>query len=105
VQAFVQNGADVITCNSKGMTALHQAAAVGRTDSCEVLLRSNSSLVHAEDVDGYTALMHAVRSGSVETVMVLQKHGADVNTTDLYGMTPLLIAAGDLKVWRWLSIY
>eukprot|EP00953_Heterococcus_sp_UTEX-ZZ885_P021329 11900-Heterococcus_DN1.PRE.1 len=77
LQAFLQNGADVITCNSKGMTALHQAAAVGRTDSCEVLLRSNSSLVHAEDVDGYTALIHAVRSGSVETVMVLQKHGAD----------------------------
>jgi uncharacterized protein len=93
LQALLENGADVFACSSKGTTALHKAAALDRTDSCEVLLHSNASLVHVTDVDGFTALVYAVRFGSVETATVLQQHGADINTTDLYGMTPLMIVS------------
>jgi ankyrin repeat protein len=97
VHVLLQNGADVLASNTKGITALHVAAASGHKHSCELLLAKQSSSVHVKDVYGFTALMYAVRFGSVETVEALQQHGADINTVDCHGTTPLIAAAGEVK--------
>jgi ankyrin repeat protein len=75
LQAFLDNGADALVRSANcGTTALHQAAAVGRTDSCGVLLAKENSLVHMKDDFGFTAMIFAVRSGTVATVKVLLQH-------------------------------
>eukprot|EP00953_Heterococcus_sp_UTEX-ZZ885_P026812 14449-Heterococcus_DN1.PRE.1 len=60
IYSTVLSGADVWEKSSaKGMTVLHHAASAALTDSCELLLTKESSLVHAMDVNGSTALPHA----------------------------------------------
>jgi ankyrin repeat protein len=98
VQAFLQNGASVLATNTKGITALHLAAAAGHNDSCEVLLAKESSAVHVKDVHNYTALRYAADFGSVATVKMLHEHGADINTVDNDGTTPLIAASESKRV-------
>jgi ankyrin repeat protein len=72
LQAFLQNGADVLMTSTRyGVTALHLAAVAGRTDSCELLLARESSLVHMRDVDGHTALIKAAAFAPVDTLQLL----------------------------------
>jgi ankyrin repeat protein len=92
MQALLQNGADVFVCMAKGMTALHIAAAAGCTDNCGILLARDSDLVHAEDTNGGTALMHAVAYGSIDTVQRLCQYNADVHAVDAIGTTTLMTA-------------
>lgn len=42
---------------------------------------------------GHTALMHAIREGMHEHLILLLEHGADVNAHDNYGRTALMYAA------------
>jgi ankyrin repeat protein len=49
-----------------------------------------------KDLEGFTALQHAVMNGFVDTVRVLCERGADINTVNIQGKT-LLIAAFLLK--------
>jgi ankyrin repeat protein len=64
LQAFLQNAADVMVVSDDGRTALHLAATTGRTHNCEVLLATESSLVHTKNAEGCTALMYAASFGS-----------------------------------------
>jgi ankyrin repeat protein len=91
-QVLLQNGANAFASKADGMTALHMAAAAGCTDNCELLLNSDSSLVHVKDVTGHTALMHAVESGSINTVNKLHQYGADLNTANAQKVTPLMVS-------------
>jgi ankyrin repeat protein len=93
LQILLQNGADIFACAPDGMTALQLAAYMGRSDSCELLIAKQSSLVHMKDASGCTALIHAVFCGSIDTVKVLCQRGADINTTDATKtLTPLMAA-------------
>jgi ankyrin repeat protein len=92
LQACLQLGGDVLATRSDGITALHQAAAAGRTDGCELLLARESSLVHIRDANGFTALMHAVAYGTLDTVKLFRQHGADLGTVSSYGTTLLMAA-------------
>jgi ankyrin repeat protein len=67
VQALLQHGADALM-QADGVTALHLAAAVGRTDSCELLVAKGSSLLHMKAANGRTALMRAAAAGCANTV-------------------------------------
>jgi Ankyrin repeats (3 copies) len=47
LQVFLDHGADMLMpCRGHGRTALHWAAGFGRSDSCELLLAKESSLMH-----------------------------------------------------------
>jgi uncharacterized protein len=84
VQSFLHNGVDVLIARANdGMTALHLAAAAGYINSCEGLLARERGLVHIKDTKSYTALLHAVKTGPVETVKVLLQHDADIKITNL----------------------
>ena len=48
--------------------------------------------VNLKDMNGSSALMHAVSNGHKEAVAVLLKNGAEVNATNFLGRTPLMFA-------------
>jgi ankyrin repeat protein len=90
-QVYLQSGADALASKADGMTSMHMAAAAGCADNFELLLDSDSSLVHVKDVTGHTALMHVVESESINTVKKLHQHGADLNTANSQKVTPLMV--------------
>ena len=75
------------------MTPLHYAAAAGDVDTCSVLLEQfQSTLLHARDNLGKTALHHALYWIRVPVAAMLLQHGAQVdNDEDTYGNTPLTL--------------
>eukprot|EP00953_Heterococcus_sp_UTEX-ZZ885_P041910 21347-Heterococcus_DN1.PRE.1 len=92
LQITLQNGADVLVSAADGTTALHLAAAAGRSDSCVLLLARAGSLVHIKNVIGCTAIMQAVAFGSLDTVKILCQYGADINILNAHSVTPLIAA-------------
>ncbi|MDR2877234.1 MAG: ankyrin repeat domain-containing protein, partial [Chromatiales bacterium] len=60
--------------------------------------RVTEMLANGADVDernayGWTALMHAARTGDVEMITLLLDHGAAIDTSDKEGWTALMRAA------------
>jgi ankyrin repeat protein len=82
--------------NSLGFTPLHVAAAAGRKDIIEVLVKDKNVNVNTEvDLKGATALHLAVTcklSEDPSAVICLLKYGADPNALDRNGETPLFYA-------------
>ncbi len=87
----------VTTPGSDGDTALHSAVLAGTTEreavSMVKLLLEHDVPINSKDVDGRTALHHAVSVGKLDVSSVLLQAGADVDATDKYGQTPLMGAA------------
>jgi hypothetical protein len=71
-----------------GETALHLAAAAGRTQVVTVLLLKGAA-VGAVDRAGRTPLYHAACNGQLDTVMQLLEKGADKGAVNKLGNTPL----------------
>jgi ankyrin repeat protein len=92
LQILVERGADVLVTTADGLTALHFAATAGQTDCCEALLARESNLIHMKSADGHTALLCATQYGSMETVKLLHRHGADPSTANDDGVAPLMAA-------------
>jgi uncharacterized protein len=74
------------------ITALHIAAEVGLTETCELLLTKADTLLEMKDNDGQTALKTAAIRGRADNVKLLIQHGADVIAADSEGTTPLFTA-------------
>jgi ankyrin repeat protein len=94
LRAVLQNGAHVLQqpFPAHANTALHKAAAAGRTENCELLMAAESSLIHVKDADGLIALMHAASFGTVDTVEKLIQFGADRLTVSNIKITPIMAA-------------
>jgi len=76
------------------MTPLMYAAAYGRFELAEFLLKDRKARVLSKDKFKRTALIMAVRNGHVRLASLLLKHGSDWNHPDSSGNTPLHYAAG-----------
>ncbi len=99
-------GADPITANEDGTTALLVAAGVGIWSSSESpgsaeealeavkLMVALGDSVTTVDANGDAALHGAVMRGSPELVLYLLEHGAALNPVNERGWTPLTIAQG-----------
>jgi len=91
VQLLLQAGAEVNATNQAGASALMR----GATDEAKIrLLVAADAQVNARSAMGNTALILAARPyGSARAVKLLLDHGAEVNTTNVFGATPLMAAA------------
>jgi ankyrin repeat protein len=63
-----------------------------RLEVARRLLLAKSINVNAQNVNGETALIRAVRLGNVEIVKSLLDHGADPRRSDVFGNTPAILA-------------
>ena len=65
-----------------------------RLEVARTLLLAKSLDVNAQNNDGETALMRAVRLENVEIIKTLQARGADANRSDVFGDTAAILAYG-----------
>ncbi|XP_058060809.1 transient receptor potential channel pyrexia-like [Anopheles bellator] len=97
VTQLLARGADVRARNHRGFTPLHLAARSGSADCLEALLKLGGSDPNVTDFDQRTPLHTAVgkSDAAVEMLETLIAWGANVNQRDVYGFTPLHLAALD----------
>jgi ankyrin repeat protein len=75
-----------------GRYPLHVAAAAGRIDCVDLLLKRGASPNVRDGLHGWSPLHDAVSADSEECVQRLLEAGADVNTADERGETPVFYA-------------
>ncbi|NXD05408.1 ANR55 protein, partial [Certhia familiaris] len=74
------------------LAVVYQAAANGDVNTLTAVIREDPSILESCDRDGCTPLMHAVSGRQVDTVKLLLKMGANINTQDACGRTSLSLA-------------
>ncbi|XP_066506402.1 ankyrin repeat domain-containing protein 55 [Hoplias malabaricus] len=74
------------------LNVVFQAAATGDVNSLTATIREDPSILECCDSEGSTPLMHAVSGRQVDTVKLLLKMGASINTQDACGRTSLSLA-------------
>jgi uncharacterized protein len=75
-----------------GRTPLHCAAWRNENQSVVEILLNKGAQVNAQDIDGQTALMEAIKYGQGTIAQLLLDHGADPRLKDRFGHTPLFMA-------------
>ncbi|KAI5299090.1 hypothetical protein KEM55_002583 [Ascosphaera atra] len=81
----------------RGQLPLHRAAAIGSLPILNILLEQGKSPLNATDMDGMTALHHAVVEGNGDCAIALLKLGAESDKRDGEGMLAIDLAP-DQKV-------
>ncbi|NXE91298.1 ANR55 protein, partial [Menura novaehollandiae] len=74
------------------LAVVYQAAANGDVNTLTAVIREDPSILECCDREGCTPLMHAVSGRQVDTVKLLLKMGANINTQDACGRTSLSLA-------------
>ncbi|KAM9098313.1 ankyrin repeat domain-containing protein 55 [Sarcophilus harrisii] len=74
------------------LTVVYQAAENGDVDTLTAVIREDPSILECCDSEGCTPLIHAVSGRQVDTVKLLLKMGANINTQDSCGRTSLSLA-------------
>jgi ankyrin repeat protein len=106
VSALIESRVNVNAFDNKSMTALlfsldeenyvmgdeRETLPARRIEVARRLLLVKSINVNAQNVNGETALIRAVRLGNVEIVKSLLDHGADPRRSDVFGNTPAILA-------------
>lgn len=97
VTMLLAKGADAKVKNHRGFTPLHLAARTSSLECVELLLRDGNAEPNAEDFDHRTPLHAAVgkADSAFEIIELLISWGANVNAKDVYGFSPLHLAALD----------
>ncbi len=90
--SLLDQGADVNSITSEGVTPLMYASENGNSSMVELLINSGAD-VNASPEDGFTALMSACLFNHLEAAVTLIENGADINVQNIFGATPLMIAA------------
>ena len=89
--------------DKRGQLPLHRAAAVGSVPIVKLLLDSKSP-VNASDVDGMTALHHAISEGHGDVAVELLRAGAEADRKDREDRTALQCAP-DSKVVSFIKAW
>lgn len=120
VSALLASGANVNAVDNKGLTALvyslddenlahgeeSKTLPARRMEAARRILLSKAVNVNAQNSDGETALMRAVRLENVEIIKTLLAKGANVNRSDVFGETAISIAyeKGNAEIEKLLPV-
>ena len=97
LQVIINHGADVNAVNKSNQTSLILACVKGSNDAIKVLLKAGADLKIA-DADGDTCIHHAARNDCcTQVIKSIITDGVDVNATNKYNETALLIACKEGK--------
>lgn len=86
---LIESKCDVNARNRKGVSPLHCAVANGHREVVSLLLTAHARVNVKGQTSDRTPLFMAGEMGDVEVVKMLLSHGAKLNLTDQFGMTPL----------------
>jgi uncharacterized protein len=95
VDLLIKAGANVKAANRFSTTPLSLACTNGNAAVIEKLLSAGEDANAVFTVGGDNALATAARTGKLDAIRVLLKHGADVNKTNQRGQTPLMFAVAE----------
>jgi len=87
--------------DKRGQLSLHRAAAVGSVPILKLLLEEGKSPLNVADIDGLTALHHAVSEGHGEAALVLLRAGAEADIRDVNNKLAIELAP-DSKVRKYI---
>ncbi len=95
IRYLVGLGAEINGVTSYGESALRILSRQGRFRAVRFLLRNGGG----ESQLGWTSLMHAVATGTIEEVQACLERGESLEATDFWSRTPWLLAvhAGDVE--------
>ncbi|GIX72965.1 hypothetical protein CEXT_194261 [Caerostris extrusa] len=95
VEQLLDANVKVQARNAFGMSSLHIAAKMGKQTLFPILLKCSNPTndVNAKDKRGFTPLHFCALGNHRATAEVLLDNGADKNSQDFDGCTPLIIAA------------
>ncbi|KAF7172238.1 hypothetical protein CNMCM5623_004452 [Aspergillus felis] len=85
VRTLLANKCSARVKDRRGQLPLHRAAAIGSIPIIKLLLEEGKSPVNATDIDGLTALHHAVSEGHGDAAITLLKAGAEADKKDSEG--------------------
>ncbi|RJE19430.1 proteasome regulatory particle subunit [Aspergillus sclerotialis] len=97
IRTLIANKCSARVKDKRGQLALHRAAAIGSIPIIKVLLEDGKSPVNATDMDGLTALHHAISEGHGDAAIQLLKAGAEADKRDSEGRLAIDLAP-DSKV-------
>lgn len=76
-----------------GVTALHLAASLDSGEMCQLLLSAGACPEGSADDDGNSLLHQMVKQGKLNMIRMLIKAGADIESSNVHGSTPINSAA------------
>ncbi|KAL4893981.1 ankyrin [Aspergillus ambiguus] len=79
VRTLIANKCSARVKDKRGQLPLHRAAAIGSSPIIKILLEEGKSPVNATDMDGLTALHHAISEGHGDAAITLLKAGAETD--------------------------
>ena len=97
VKTLIKRGADLNAGDEDGKNALMAACENGAGGGVVEYLLKKGFDAGARDKNGETTLIHAINGGDVENVTLLIQNGADINTANREGETPLQVARQNFK--------
>lgn len=97
VRILLANKCSARVRDNRGQLALHRAAAIGSVPILNLLLQEGQSPLNATDIDGLSALHHAISEGHGEAALALLRAGAEADKRDNDGRLAIELAP-DAKV-------
>lgn len=95
VRLLIENGADVNLFSSQTQSPLEWAAQYGSTEIVKILIAARANV---NPKGNWSPIINAARNNQVETMQILVKAGAALNTRGYEGKTALMDAACGLNV-------
>ncbi|GAQ41579.1 proteasome regulatory particle subunit [Aspergillus niger] len=99
VRTLIANKCSARVKDRRGQLPLHRAAAIGSSPIIKILLEDGKSPVNATDVDGLTALHHAVSEGHGDAAITLLKAGAEADKRDSNGVLAIDMAPDSTELY------